>query len=110
MLNRFRAKMKLSAFGIMSSTGKTGLDWTENNQYGGGSDGFEYDEDNGFFFSQERVMISATVPIMAKACQKSWAAGLNYSNKFNDQKQSLNGSYRYNKLNTEGLALIFPSK
>lgn len=102
MINRFRSKMKLSAFGIMSSTGKTGLDWTENNQYGSGSDGFEYDEDNGFFFNQEDNDDLSNSSYYGEGLPKSWAAGLNYSNKFNDQKQSLNGSYRYNKLNTEG--------
>jgi hypothetical protein len=33
---------------------------------------------------------------------KSWATGLNYSNKFNGDRQSINGSYNYNKVNNEG--------
>ena len=31
-----------------------------------------------------------------------WSAGLHYSNKYNEGKNSLNGSYRFNKLNTIG--------
>ncbi|RZK44913.1 MAG: hypothetical protein EOO94_04815, partial [Pedobacter sp.] len=31
-----------------------------------------------------------------------WSAGLHYGNKYNDGKNTLNGSYRYNKLNTVG--------
>jgi hypothetical protein len=33
---------------------------------------------------------------------KSWSAGINYSNKFNEDRQSLNGSYKYGKVITEG--------
>lgn len=102
MLNSFRAKRKLSAYGVMSSTGKTGLDWRENDQYGSGSGGFEFDEDNGFFFSQGENDDLNSSSYYGEGLPKSWAAGLNYSNKFNDEKQLLNGSYRYNKLNTEG--------
>ncbi len=34
MLNAFKGKRKFSAYGIMSSTGKTGLNFTENMSYG----------------------------------------------------------------------------
>ncbi|MDB5230110.1 MAG: hypothetical protein JWN76_915, partial [Chitinophagaceae bacterium] len=33
---------------------------------------------------------------------KSYTGAVHYSNKFDNEKQSLNGSYRYSKLNTEG--------
>jgi len=33
---------------------------------------------------------------------KAWAAGLNFANKYNDDKQSLNGSYRFNKITSAG--------
>ncbi len=101
MINSFRAKRKLSAYGIMSSTGKTGLDWQENSQFGS-DNGPEFDDDFGgfvFYGSQDELNSSS---FYGEGLPKSWAAGINYSNKFNDDKQSLNGSYRYNKLNTEG--------
>ena len=34
MINLFKKKKKLSAYGIMSNTGKTGLNWNERNSYG----------------------------------------------------------------------------
>ncbi len=37
MLNAFKAKRKLAAYGIMSNTGQTNLDWQDANNYGGGS-------------------------------------------------------------------------
>lgn len=103
MLNSFRAKRKLSAYGIMSSTGKTGLDWQENGQFGGGDSGPEYDEDNGYFsWSNNDGDDLTNNSYYGEGLPKSWSAGLNYSNKFNDEKQNINGSYRFNKLNTQG--------
>jgi hypothetical protein len=37
MANAFKGKRKFSFYGIMSSTGKTGLGWEEMNQYGDAS-------------------------------------------------------------------------
>ncbi|WP_315814347.1 outer membrane beta-barrel protein [Paraflavitalea speifideaquila] len=104
MLNAFKAKRKFSAFGIMSTTGKTGLDWNERMNYGGNSgmesgmsdDGGMYimmggggdDFDNGGSYWGEGL-------------PKGWAAGIHYSNKWNQDKLHLNGSYKFNKINTE---------
>lgn len=103
MINRFRSKLKLSAYGIMSSTGKTGLDWDESNKYGTGMN-MDFDEDGGGFFiwtggGDDEFNNSQ---YEGEGIPKSWSAGVNYSNKFNDDKQSLNGSYRFNKLNSQG--------
>ena len=35
MANHFKGKRKLSGYGVMSSTDKTGLDWQDNMNYGG---------------------------------------------------------------------------
>ncbi len=101
MFNRFRAKQKFSVYGIMSSTGKTGLDWDERSTYGGG-DNLEYDEDNGFFYMEGGGDEFSNSQYFGEGVPKSWSAGANYSNKFDDDKQNVNGSYRYNKLNNEG--------
>jgi hypothetical protein len=102
MLNAFKAKRKLSIYGIMSSTGKTGLDWGEREKFGGSS-GMNYDSDGGYFYStggsDEFDNYGA---FNGQGIPTSWSAGTHYSNKFNSDKQSINGSYRYNKLNTEG--------
>ena len=36
MLNAFKGKRKLAAYGIMSNTGQTNLDWQDSQNYGGG--------------------------------------------------------------------------
>ena len=102
MYNRFRSKQKISAFGIMSSTGKTGLDWDERGKYGSGDGGPEYNEDLGYFSWSDNQDELNNASFYGEGLPKSWSGGLNYSNKYHDDKQSLNGSYRYNKLSTEG--------
>ncbi len=102
MINNFKGKAKVSAYGIMSNTGKTGLDWSESEKYGSGS-GMQYDEDDGGFYINFDNDDDLNNPsYYGEGIPKSWSAGLNLSNKFNDEKQNLNGSYRYNKLTTLG--------
>src|SRR3982074_3410038 len=50
MLNLFKKKQKLALYGIMSNTGKTGLNWGERDSYGQSVAGMaEYDADAGYF-------------------------------------------------------------
>ncbi|HEY9363032.1 MAG TPA: outer membrane beta-barrel protein [Chitinophagaceae bacterium] len=101
MINSFRDKKQFSVYGTMSTTDVTGLNLQQSNQYTSDNDpefnnnfgGFAsfVNNDNGF---NNSFSYGEGVP-------ESWAGGLNYSNKFNDQ-QSINGSYRYNKINSEG--------
>lgn len=102
MANSFRAKRKLSVYGIMSSTGKTGLNWEENGKYGQ-SGGLDYDDDGGFFFSfNNDDEFDNNGSFNGQGLPKSWSAGTQYSQKIDGDKQNVNGSYRYNKLNTIG--------
>ena len=107
MINSFRDKIKLSVYGTMSSTDVTGLDLQQSNQYTSDNEpefnnnlgGFAslVNNDNGF---NNSLSYGEGVP-------ESWAGGLNYSNKFNDDQQSINGSYRYNKINSKGYGNTF---
>jgi hypothetical protein len=101
MANSFRAKRKLSVYGIMSSTGKTGLSWEENGKYGQ-SNNLEYDDDGGFFFTNNNDDEFSGGAFRGQGLPTSWSAGTQYSKKYDNDKQNLNASYRYNKLNTQG--------
>ena len=101
MINDFKGDKKISAYGIMSSTGKTGLGWDEQNNYGGGND-MQYDDDFGGFYFNNGGDEFSSGNYYGEGVPKSWAAGLNFSNKYNDDKQNLNGSYRFNKISTNG--------
>jgi hypothetical protein len=103
MINKFKGKRKLSGYGIMSSTGTTGLNWGDRESFGSGSN-MEYNADEGFFFSSMSgdEFETGNGTFGGEGIPKSWSSGLNYSNKFRKDKVSLNGSYRYNKLINDG--------
>ena len=100
MINAFKGKRKLAAYGIMSNSGQTNLDWNDAQNFGGGNDNFsmELSDDGG-------VMMNYTggdgdnyyggrggIP-------QNWNGGLHYSNKFNNNKTSLNSGYKMSKVN-----------
>lgn len=101
MLNSFRAKRKLSVYGIMSSTGKTGLDWNEQEKFGEGID-LQMSDDGGMFFTGGGNDEFSQSRFQGQGIPRSWSTGINYGDKFNNDKQTVNGSYRYNKLTNEG--------
>ncbi|MEP6597742.1 MAG: outer membrane beta-barrel protein, partial [Ginsengibacter sp.] len=108
MINDFKGKKKLSAYGIMSSTGKTGLNWDEQGSYGESGGGPEFNDDFGgimFFGNNDDEFSNGNY--YGQGVPKSWAGGLNFSNKFNDDKQNLNGSYRFNKISSLGSGSTF---
>jgi len=103
MFNRFRRKSKFSVYGIMSSTGKTGLSWQESDQYGGNN--LEYNDDYGYFSitgsNDDLTGFGGTY--YGEGLPKTWSAGVNYSDKFNDEKEKLNASYKFTRLNVENV-------
>jgi hypothetical protein len=103
MFNAFKGKRKFSAYGIMSSTGKTGLDWQEQNNYGSsGSMDMQMTGDGGIMISGGGEDDFGGGTYYGQGIPKSWTGALNYTNKSANDKQTVNGSYRYSKVNTEG--------
>lgn len=102
MANAFKGKRKLSFYGIMSSTGTTGLDWDDINKYGDNSSITSgTTDDGGMYINMSGDEFSGS-SYYGEGIPKVWTGAVNYGNKFNNDKQNLNGSYRYNKLATEG--------
>ncbi|MCX6314443.1 MAG: outer membrane beta-barrel protein [Sphingobacteriales bacterium] len=95
MGNDFKGKRKLAAYGIMSNTGQTNLDWQDAQNFGGGNDNMMFMEDGmGIAIMNESDEGSqGSIPT-------NWNGGLHYSNKFNNDKQSLNTGYKFTKLNS----------
>lgn len=103
MANSFKKKRKFSAFGITSSTGKTGLDWTERGQFGGDDNSnMTITDDGGMYMTWGGGDGFDNSNYWGEGIPRSWTAGLNYSNKFKNDKQSVNGSYKYGKIINEG--------
>ena len=102
LVNAFRSKRKISGFAQMSNTGN-GLSWSEDQNYGGsintttiiGDDGSININGNGDEFGGPGGYYGQGLP-------RNWSTGLNFSNKMNGDKDNLNGTYRYQKLNTNG--------
>jgi hypothetical protein len=108
MINAFKAKRKMAAYGIMSNTGQTNLDWRDAQNYGGGMDGMEsgISDDGGMY-----IMINQSDEDNYRGGRNgiptNWNAGLHYSNKFHDGKQSLNGGYKFTKVNSPSIKNTF---
>jgi hypothetical protein len=103
MINAFKGKRKFSAYGIMSNTGKTGLDWQEGMNYGVNNNVEMGSDDAGGtyinFTGGDDEFGSGNY--WGEGLPKGWNSGLHYSNKWNADKIHFNGGYQYNKLNTE---------
>lgn len=99
MINFFKGKRKIAAFGTMSNTGQTGLNWQDSRKYGITEDNFEYDENSGFFYSFAE---NDAFEFNGNGLPKAWTGGLHFSNKWNEDKHNFNASYMYKKLDVAG--------
>ncbi len=99
MANAFKGKRKMAAYGIMSNTGQTNLDWEDNQNYGGNTGTTtEVMDGGGIMITSEGEGDSywggrGGIP-------QNWNGGLHYSNKFKDGKQILNSGYKVSKVNS----------
>lgn len=104
MVNAFKSKRKIAAYGIMSNTGQTNLDWRDQNNYGGGMDNVVMDDGNVYFTSGGD---DDNYRGGRNGIPKSWNGGLHFSDKFNNNKVSLNSGYKYSKVNSQGTTTVF---
>jgi hypothetical protein len=98
MANDFMGKEKISVFGIASSTGETGLDNRDKEQYI--TTDYELIDDG-----SGRMMYTANDEYESdryygSGLPDSRYAGGQYVNKWGDNKGKLNANYRFNQLNT----------
>lgn len=105
MINSFKAKRKLAAYGVMSNTGQTNLNWQDAINYGGGNDNMTMgmDDGGGMMIS----IVSDGGNSASSGIPRNWNGGLHYSNKFDNDKQSLNSGYKYSKINSDGVNSTF---
>ncbi|HNP54101.1 MAG TPA: outer membrane beta-barrel protein, partial [Ferruginibacter sp.] len=95
----FKGKRKLSAFLLQGNTGQDGLNWQDAQKYGGGDDNMtmEMDEDGGFMYSWRGGGIDDEPYVNTEnGFIKNINAGLQYSNKWKDDKHSLNFAPKFN--------------
>lgn len=105
MVNLFRGKQQISAFGIMSNTGTTGLSWGDREKYGSGNN-TEYDEESGVMYSyyessDDDLGSSWSGNYNGQGLPTVWTGGLHYANKWAKDAQHLSGNYRFSKGNID---------
>lgn len=108
MFNSFKDKRKLAAYGILSNTGQTNLDWQDAQNYGGNDNmSTGMTEDGGMWISMS-----------GDGDENFWGGrngiprntngGLHYSNKFGkDDKQSFNSGYKFSRINADAVNSSF---
>jgi len=105
MLNAFQGKRKIAAFGIMSNTGRVGLNWQDSDKYGGGNN-MEYNEDEGYYYSfssgDDDFGDNWGGSFGGQGLPTAWTGGTHFSNKWLEDKFHVNGNYRFNKQNVFG--------
>jgi len=104
MLNIFRNKRKIAAYGIMSNTGQTSLDWKDAQNYGG-SDNTNMgvmDDGGGMFIS-----FGGDDGGSRNGIPESINGGLHFSDKFHKEKNSFNSGYKYSKVDAPMVTKTF---
>ena len=106
MANYFRQKEKMAAYGIVSNTGKTGLNWGERDNYGQSIIGSVDVDDNGNFSLNlpQDDLDSWSGKFEGQGYPSVKTGGLHYNNKIDDDRQTLNGNYKYMDLKVVGLS------
>jgi hypothetical protein len=97
MINAFKGKRQVSAFGIASNTDKVGLDWQDNDKYSGGNGVITESNENGF------TMIGGNYDDFGgwsgryegQGLPKVRTAGIHFADRWNEDKDHISGSYRY---------------
>lgn len=115
MINSFKNKRQMSAYGIMSSNGKTGLGWEDRNTYTGSGGGMQMDEDGGFMWnvSSEDGDDFGGGRSIPEGLTKAWTGGVRYANKWDENKHQLNVNYSFGRVNrntreTSNIENLFP--
>lgn len=99
MINSFKKKRKIAAYGIMSNTNTTGLDWDDSNKYGGDANSTIEMRDDGSMVSYREGSGSDWND---QGLPKTWTAGVHYGNKWLEKDAlKFNGDYTFIKNTTE---------
>ncbi len=103
MFNKFKKKEKISFYGILSNTGKLGLNWQDQRSYGDNSSDIQFDDNgNGYYTNGRDDLENWSGSYSGQGYPKVQTGGAHYNNKFADDKQSINGNYKIMDLTVNG--------
>lgn len=104
MANVFKNKMKFSGYGIVSNTGKTGLNWGDISNYGDQGGNMQMSDDGGmmFFGGGGDELEGWDGQYNGKGYPLVQTGGLHFNNKWNEDKTSANANYKIMNLMVNG--------
>jgi hypothetical protein len=97
MINAFKGKRQIAAFGILSNTDKVGLGWQDNGKFGGGNEMIS-DDDGGSYFTISNTddgFNSWDGKYNGQGLPAVGTCGIHFADKWNDDKSHLTANYRY---------------
>lgn len=97
LYNRFVGRQKLSLYGTKSTTSTGSLSWEDQRRLGIERD-MEYDELSGIYYSFYDGGEFDNWNF--RGLPDAYTAGAQFTDKWNEEKQGVNGSYRYNQLSS----------
>lgn len=100
MINSFKGKRQLSAFGIASNTGKIGLGWEDKDKYGASNTNSTMTDDGSYvtYYSNDDDDFSSwDGQYNGQGIPKAYTGGLHFADKWNREKEHLASNYRYAK-------------
>jgi hypothetical protein len=107
MANYFKKKEKLAAYGILSNTGKTGLNWSDRDTYGQSfASNLDVDDNTGAVtfnpVGNNDDLDDWSGQYQGQGFPTVKTGGLHYNDKWRDDSQSVNGNYKYMNLSING--------
>lgn len=103
MFNLFKGKKKVSAYGILSNTGKIGLGWEDADKFGGGN-GFgdgEVEMGSGYIMitndNYDNDFSDWGDNYWGEGVPRTIKTGVHFSNKWMHDKNDINGNYSYKR-------------
>ncbi len=104
LFNKFWGKKKLSAYGTLANTGKTGLGWQDSNKYGASGSNIETTDDGGIIFygGGGDELDSFDGRYNGEGIPTARTGGLHFDNKWNSDKETINTNYKTGFLNVKG--------
>ena len=104
MINSFKDKRKLSFYGIMANTNNNALGWSEESQFGGNmNDNMQVGDDGSIMVFSQGDEFGGTGGYNGEGLPTTLNIGTSYANKWNENRSSMNGAYRFQRLQTEAI-------
>jgi len=103
-VNKFAGKEKMSAYGTLANTGKTGLGWEDANKFGTSGNNVEFVDGGISIFSGGGGddLEGWGGRYNGEGIPVARAGGAHYDNKWNADKQTINGNYKIGSLSVVG--------